>query len=86
MSVIHPLLVPSTCMEAPITGPKLSLTVPVTVMFCALACVANSTKSNIIPNVLNRLDFCFININLIGYLKKGFYQSCSKSENLFAKV
>ena len=37
-------------------------------------------------NLGNRLDFCFININLIGYLKKGFYQSCSKSENLFAKV
>ena len=67
ISVIHPLLVPSTWIEAPITGPKLSVTVPVTVRFCALACVANGTESNIIPNALKKLDFCFININLISY-------------------
>lgn len=46
---------------------KLSVTVPVTVRFCALACVANRTESNIIPNALKKLDFCFININLISY-------------------
>ena len=64
---MQPLTVPFTTTDAPITGPKLSFTVPVTVIPCALACVANRTKSNMILSAFKRLDFCFINIKLISF-------------------